>query len=43
MCVRAARTVTVRSTGQEAGPQQDGGKPLQSVCALALSVPAESS
>lgn len=42
LCVRAARTVTVRSTGQEAGPEQDGGKALQRVCALFLSVLIES-
>lgn len=42
LCVRAARTVTVRFTGQEAGPEQDGGKALQRVCALSLSVLIES-
>lgn len=34
LCVRAARTVTVRSTGQEAEPEQDGEKALQRGCAL---------
>lgn len=29
LCVRATRTVTVGSTGQEAEPEQDGGKALQ--------------
>lgn len=29
LCVRAARTVTVWSTGQEVGPEQDGANTLQ--------------
>lgn len=42
LCVRSTRTVTVRSTGQGAGPEQDGGKALQRVAALSLSVLIES-
>lgn len=38
LCVSGARTVTVWSTGQEVGPERDGGNTLQRESALSLSI-----